>query len=84
MTHVTAFEAKNRLGRLLDRVSGGEEVIITRHGEPVAKLVPVRARGAHEGTLAVEAIAGLREQLARRKIRVSLPEARSWIRAGRR
>jgi len=35
-----AFEAKNKLGSLLDRVEAGEEVLITRHGRPVARLVP--------------------------------------------
>ena len=34
------FEAKNTLGALLDRVQQGEEIVITRHGKPVAKLVP--------------------------------------------
>jgi prevent-host-death family protein len=37
---VGAFEAKNTLGTLLDRVEGGEEIVITRHGKPVARLVP--------------------------------------------
>jgi prevent-host-death family protein len=37
---VGAFEAKNTLGTLLDRVERGEEIIITRHGKPVARLVP--------------------------------------------
>jgi prevent-host-death family protein len=37
-----AFEAKNRLGHLLDLVERGEEVTITRHGREVARLVPVR------------------------------------------
>jgi prevent-host-death family protein len=35
-----AFEAKNRLGHLLDLVERGEEVTITRHGREVARLVP--------------------------------------------
>ena len=39
---VGTFEAKNKLSALLDRVEQGEEVVITRHGEPVAKLVPHR------------------------------------------
>jgi prevent-host-death family protein len=39
MSTVGAFEAKNRLGALLDLVERGEEVTITRHGKPVAKLV---------------------------------------------
>lgn len=40
MKEVGAFEAKNRLGQLLDLVERGEEVVITRHGKPVARLVP--------------------------------------------
>lgn len=37
---VGAFEAKTHLSSLLERVSRGEEVLITRHGRPVARLVP--------------------------------------------
>ena len=40
MREVGAFEAKNKLGSLLDRVEEGEEILITRHGKPVARLVP--------------------------------------------
>lgn len=40
MRHVGAFEAKNTLGSLLDLVEKGEEVVITRRGKPVARLVP--------------------------------------------
>jgi prevent-host-death family protein len=36
---IGAFEAKNTLGTLLDRVERGEEIVITRHGKPVARLV---------------------------------------------
>jgi len=35
-----AFEAKSRLGQLLDLVEAGEEVVITRRGKVVARLVP--------------------------------------------
>jgi len=31
---------KNKLGRLLDQVERGELIVITRHGKPVARLVP--------------------------------------------
>ena len=40
MTEIGAFEAKNRLSELLDRVERGEHVVITRRGKPVARLVP--------------------------------------------
>ena len=39
---VGAYEAKTHLSDLLERVQGGEEITITRHGAPVAKLVPVK------------------------------------------
>ena len=40
MKEIGAFEAKNTLSALLDLVESGEEIIITRHGKPVARLVP--------------------------------------------
>ncbi|HEY2019234.1 MAG TPA: type II toxin-antitoxin system prevent-host-death family antitoxin [Bryobacteraceae bacterium] len=40
MLEIGALEAKNKLAALLDRVEGGEEIIITRHGRAVARLVP--------------------------------------------
>jgi antitoxin (DNA-binding transcriptional repressor) of toxin-antitoxin stability system len=43
MHKVGAFEAKNRLGALLDRVENGEEIVITRRGKPVAKAGAGRA-----------------------------------------
>ncbi len=53
---VGVFEAKNRLSALLDEVKLGGEVLITRRGKPIARLVPAeagfdraRARRAAEG-----------------------------------
>ena len=40
----SVHEAKTHLSGLLDLVEGGEEVIIVRHGEPVAQLVPARTK----------------------------------------
>ena len=49
-----AFEAKNKLGHLLDLVEAGEEVTITRHGKEVARLVPAQAsRGKPEARAAI-------------------------------
>lgn len=42
MDVVNVHEAKTHLSRLLERVAGGEEVIIAKAGKPVAKLVPIR------------------------------------------
>lgn len=38
---VGAYDAKTRLSELLERVEAGEEITITRHGSPVARLVPI-------------------------------------------
>jgi prevent-host-death family protein len=57
---VTATDAKNRILRLLDDAEAGEEIEITRHGRPVARLVPASGarslKGSFEGiaTSAVE------------------------------
>jgi antitoxin (DNA-binding transcriptional repressor) of toxin-antitoxin stability system len=39
MREIGAFEAKNTFGSLLDLVERGEEVVITRHGKPVARMI---------------------------------------------
>lgn len=40
MNMVNTHEAKTHLSRLLERVAGGEEIVIGKAGKPVAKLVP--------------------------------------------
>jgi prevent-host-death family protein len=62
MHEIGAFEAKNTLGSLLNRVEKGEEIVITRRGTPVAKLVPAnpgfdreKARAAAEGLKKLQA-----------------------------
>ena len=41
MDMIGAYEAKTHLPQLLDRVARGERLTITRHGKPVAQLIPV-------------------------------------------
>jgi prevent-host-death family protein len=48
MQEIGAFEAKNRLSALLERVEQGEEFVITRRGRPVAKLVPAKTETDRE------------------------------------
>jgi prevent-host-death family protein len=43
-TRVNVHEAKTHLSRLLRRVASGEEIVIMRGGEPVARLVPLERR----------------------------------------
>ena len=59
MRHIGAFEAKSKLGQLLDWVEAGEEVVITRRGRIVAKLVPL---GGIDRTRAQAAARRIRER----------------------
>lgn len=40
MTAIGVYDAKTHLPKLLDRVSRGERFVITKHGRPVAQLIP--------------------------------------------
>jgi prevent-host-death family protein len=44
MLEVGAYEAKTHLPRLLERVARGERITITKHGVPVALLIPASGR----------------------------------------
>ena len=48
MITVGVHEAKTTLSRLLRRAGSGEDVVITRNGEPVARLVPVGRAGRRQ------------------------------------
>ena len=45
---IGAYDAKAHFSELLERVESGEEVTITRHGSPVAKLVPIKKSATPE------------------------------------
>ncbi len=63
MREVQASEAKTHLPQLLDDVERGETVVITRHGRPIARLVPEASRRQAEIDEAVEGILALRKKL---------------------
>jgi prevent-host-death family protein len=64
MAAVTALEAKTRFGELLDRVARGEEIVITRHEKPVARMIPEGRPGLAEAQQAARDLRTLREELA--------------------
>jgi prevent-host-death family protein len=43
MGGVSVRDARNNLSRLIKQVQEGEEAVITSHGRPVARLVPIRS-----------------------------------------
>lgn len=62
MKEIGAFEAKNTLSALLDLAEAGEEIVITRHGKPVARLVPPhRAFNREQASAAAAAIRDMSE-----------------------
>lgn len=84
MAKVTAFEAKTHFGELLDRVSKGEEVVITRHDKPVARLIPEGAKRLDDVRRAVAGLRELQQRISRRsKAKLSDREVRSAIEDGR-
>jgi prevent-host-death family protein len=81
MREIGAFEAKNRLGQLLDWVEAGEEVIITRRGRAVARMVPANA--IVNGERALGAAARIRAcrrgvTLGGMKVKDLINEGRPW------
>jgi len=84
MAKMSAFEAKTHFGKLLDRVSKGEEVVITRHDKPVARLVPEGAQRLDDVRRTVAGLRELQQRIRRRsKAKLSDLEARSAIEEGR-
>jgi prevent-host-death family protein len=60
MLRVGAYEAKTRLSQLIDEAAKGEEIIITKHGVPVAALIPVAGPRRTDTQAAIAAIKDFR------------------------
>jgi prevent-host-death family protein len=76
---VGAYEAKTHLSELLEKVEAGEEIVITKHGAPVAKLVPVEKKAsAEERAAAIRRIQklGTRLSLTGLKVKDLIAEGR--------
>ncbi len=78
MRQIGAFEAKNRLSELLNLVENGEEVVITKHGRPVARLVAAEPVNRSTTQTAVQTIKKLRRGHA-----LSPAQLRELVTAGR-
>ncbi|GAC1663215.1 MAG: type II toxin-antitoxin system prevent-host-death family antitoxin [Candidatus Limnocylindrales bacterium] len=79
MRSIGAYEAKTHLPRLLDEVAKGERITITKHGVPVAVLIPPGSAGSKD----VEATMARLLQL-RRGNRLNGLSIRALIDEGRR
>lgn len=84
MKYVGIFEAKTHLSSLVDEVEKGLDVVITRHGEPVARLIRAGAAATEDRVAARrEAIRQIRQIARELKINASHEEIKSWINEGR-
>ncbi len=63
METIGAFDAKTRLSELLERAARGESFVITKHGHPIARLVPERGRDRQRSKAAVERLKAMRGTL---------------------
>jgi prevent-host-death family protein len=78
MERIGIYDARAKLSELIERVQFGEEVVLTRHGEPVARLVPEKPRRKRSGA-AVTRIRALAKKLDVRDV-----DVRKLIEEGRR
>ena len=60
MNQVGAFEAKTHLPKLLEQVRNGASFVITKHGQPVAELTPVRTVDAEKVRAAIKGLRAFR------------------------
>ncbi len=79
MSSVGVFEAKAKLSELIDRALAGKDVVITRHGRPVARIVAERAAGKKDVKAAIAEIRRFRKTL-----RTGRVDLRALIAEGRR
>lgn len=79
MATVGSFEAKTHLSALLDRVAKGERITITKHGVPVAMLVPPASEAVADRHRAIEALQRLGRKQSLKGISI-----RELIETGRR
>ncbi len=79
-THVPVHEAKAKFSEMLRRVGRGEEIVVTRHGREVARIVPAASPAPSREEWAANLLA-LRRSLAGR---ATGDEIVQWIHEGRR
>lgn len=84
MKHVGMFEAKTNLSALVEEVENGGQVVITRYGRPVAKLVRAQTELTEEEIASkMEALLALRKLANELKINATPEEIKAWINEGR-
>ena len=81
MERVGIYDARARLSELVEKVEAGEEVVLTRRGQPVVRMVP--AREDVRAKARAQAARRIHELRRRMKLRISREEVRRAIAKGR-
>ncbi len=84
MRHVPIAEFKDQLSRVVAAVEAGEEVMITRHGRDIVRLVAADQDIVARRRAAMEGLFALREELRAKGVGATREEIREWIDEGRR
>jgi prevent-host-death family protein len=79
MKEIQASAAKARLAELLDEVERGETIVITRHGKPIARLVPNEDARRADARRALDEIGEMRKHAGR----ATIQEILAWRDEGR-
>ena len=82
MKEIGSYEAKTKFAQILRAVRSGEELLITNHGKPIAKLVPARESTGRDVSEIVEDLLAFRTRTSCSD--VSLEDLRAAIMTGRR
>jgi prevent-host-death family protein len=82
MRTVNVTDARTHLGKLLDQAQAGEEIVITRRGQPVARLRPIA--DTSDAMAAAAALTALRLSIADRQPPFSATELERYRQDGRR
>ena len=80
MREIPSSEAKIHLARLLDDVERGESLVITRHGQPIARLVPNAEARTADRAKVIEAM----RADAKGRGKITVEEIIAWRDEGRR
>jgi antitoxin (DNA-binding transcriptional repressor) of toxin-antitoxin stability system len=86
MARISAFEANTRFGELLQRVERGEEIVISRHDRPVARVAREGVPNLESVKRSVEGLRQLQQRIRKRsrgRFALSAAEVRAAIGHGR-
>ena len=85
MRHVALSEAKDHLSQFVAAAEGGQEIMITRHGKPAARLVAVEAQPDQKAraVAALDALAAIRAKMRAEGRTATIDEMIAWKNEGR-